>query len=108
MTRRPPVSTRNDTLFPHTTLVRLTSGAAAEIDVGGGVRGAGGAQRVGARAERDAARLAGVARQREPVGARAEIDRARDGAVGNVEPVLARPETDLPLHPGGGDRKRRV
>src|SRR3546814_17493956 len=40
--------------------------------------------------------------QREPVGARAEIDRARDGAVGNVEHVIARAETDIALDRGGG------
>src|SRR3546814_2611645 len=43
MIRRPPRSTRTDTLFPYTTLFRSRTGPGAGIDAGVGVRTAGGA-----------------------------------------------------------------
>src|SRR5690606_7298465 len=75
-------------------------GAAAEIDRAVERAGAGEAEAVRPRAEYDATRISGIARELEPIGAGAEPRRTRDGTVRHIEQVVAGAEQDVT-----GDRR---
>src|SRR3546814_8405953 len=105
MKRRPPRSTRTDTLFPYTTLFRSTrSGDRRDQFVDQGDRPRGGAKPAG---DGDAARRRGHAGQRLARGAARESLPYRRGAAGDGARRLCPDDRDRGGRPGvtgGGDR----
>src|SRR3546814_11366371 len=92
MIRRPPRSTRTDTLFPYTTLFRSSATASARADGKGEVAGPGGAQ------VRRPARRYGAAPPRRPGAKRHE------GSLTQDDPASRRDDR----HPAGARQRQLV
>src|SRR3546814_9439354 len=83
MIRRPPRSTRTDTLFPYTTLFRSAADRSRTAREGGGIAGS-----------RHLPARAGAGKRRDPPGRLARLDVAQRTAAGGGESGAGADRTD--------------